>query len=628
MAVPYTDDEIPNEKKIENTDQNEDCEYKNQTDIQRIEIQCIDIETNTNERKNNSLSVLFIFLLTLFSYSRIIESNYKKHMMRNIARIKVKWKTNAEISSPPQTNHSKTKWIFDNIVRPLRSFPQNVYHAYPFFPQDFSSFNQNEKKLQISENMKFEGARFASFSTFPDIPGIYVTRLAAAGFYYTGTGDEVICHSCGALYKNWKRYDSAVDIHKRISPHCSFLVDKIDKEKENQGACGSEIIEADNKGSGGSYKTKYQTTVLEDDRTLENKVQRNKDSCFSIVPDNAAVGSSIHKESASGNDNFTASNLIKTNHSNGPMSSMSRMVTQEAASGNILHAENSITKETPNLGICLDKPKYSKYAVRSTRLNSFKHWPAHLTQSPDELSLAGFFFTGIEDHCRCFFCGGGLRSWEPGDQPWVEHARWYQNCAFVRNCKGDRFIQDVQMNRLIPTTKRDKNVSSGHTSLQNENRNTKQNINFRSHPAVLSVSEFGYDESLIKSAYDSILEAGTTDITGTLLLEKIFQLEEVSKIEEPSVLPQNLNLMKETSVEKDKQEITVDPELELSVRSLEEENQNLRDQQTCKICLDEPIAIVFLPCGHLASCVNCAPALRRCPICRAFIKGTVKAILS
>ncbi|XP_063445190.1 baculoviral IAP repeat-containing protein 7-A-like [Mytilus trossulus] len=625
MAVPYTDDEIPNKKKIEKPEQNDDGEYKNRTQIQRIEIQCIRIDKTTNERNNNYLSVLFIFLLTVLSYSRIIESKYKKHMMRNIARIKVKWKTNAEMSSPPQTKHSTMKWIFDNIVRPLRSIPQNVYHAYPFFPQDFSSFYQNDRKLQISENMKFEGARFASFSTFPDIPGIYVTRLAAAGFYYIGTGDEVICHSCGARYKNWKRYDSAVDIHKRISPHCSFLVDKIDKEKENRGACGSDIIEADNKGSSESYKTGYQTTVLEDDRTLENKVQRNKDSCFSIVSNNAAVGSSIHKESASGNDNFSASSLVKTTHSNGPTSSMSRMVTQEASSGTPLHTENSISKETPNLGICLDKPKYSKYAVRSTRLDSFKHWPAHLTQSPDELSLAGFFFTGIEDHCRCFFCGGGLRSWEPGDQPWVEHARWYQNCAFVQNCKGGKFIQDVQMNRL-PTAQQDKNESSGYSCLQNENTNTKNYIDFWNHPAVLSVSEFGYDETLIKSAYDSILKSETTDITGTLLLEKIFQLEECSKIDESS--GQQQKSQKETSVETKNQEITVDPELELSVRSLEEENQNLRDQQTCKICLDEPIAIVFLPCGHLASCVNCAPALRRCPICRAFIKGTVKAILS
>lgn len=26
---------------------------------------------------------------------------------------------------------------------------------------------------------------------------------------------------------------------------------------------------------------------------------------------------------------------------------------------------------------------------------------------------------------RCFFCYGGLQSWEQGDDPWTEHARWF-----------------------------------------------------------------------------------------------------------------------------------------------------------------------------------------------------------
>lgn len=62
--------------------------------------------------------------------------------------------------------------------------------------------------------------------------------------------------------------------------------------------------------------------------------------------------------------------------------------------------------------------------------------------------------------------------------------------------------------------------------------------------------------------------------------------------------------------------------------AIAEENRQLKEQQTCKICLDEDVAIVFLPCGHMAACASCAPALRKCPICRTFIKGTVRAILS
>jgi hypothetical protein len=47
-------------------------------------------------------------------------------------------------------------------------------------------------------------------------------------------------------------------------------------------------------------------------------------------------------------------------------------------------------------------------------------------------------------YTRCFFCGGGLRNWEAGDDPWVEHARWFPKCAYLRQSKGDKFVEAVQ----------------------------------------------------------------------------------------------------------------------------------------------------------------------------------------
>ena len=61
---------------------------------------------------------------------------------------------------------------------------------------------------------------------------------------------------------------------------------------------------------------------------------------------------------------------------------------------------------------------------------------------------------------------------------------------------------------------------------------------------------------------------------------------------------------------------------------LELENRRLKDQRTCKICMDREIGVVFLPCGHLISCVQCAPALKDCPLCRQPIHGTVKTYMS
>ena len=43
---------------------------------------------------------------------------------------------------------------------------------------------------------------------------------------------------------------------------------------------------------------------------------------------------------------------------------------------------------------------------------------------------------------------------------------------------------------------------------------------------------------------------------------------------------------------------------------LVDENMRLKEQKTCKVCMDAEVGVVFLPCGHLVVCVNCAPNLK------------------
>ena len=40
---------------------------------------------------------------------------------------------------------------------------------------------------------------------------------------------------------------------------------------------------------------------------------------------------------------------------------------------------------------------------------------------------------------------------------------------------------------------------------------------------------------------------------------------------------------------------------------------------SCSICLDKPCAMTFVPCGHVATCEDCASKISDCPICRVFI---------
>lgn len=67
---------------------------------------------------------------------------------------------------------------------------------------------------------------------------------------------------------------------------------------------------------------------------------------------------------------------------------------------------------------------------------------------PNEFITSSLFhcFTsaGYGDCCKCFFCGGGLRNWEVGDDAYVEHARWFDKCGYIRQFMGMEFVEAVR----------------------------------------------------------------------------------------------------------------------------------------------------------------------------------------
>jgi Zinc finger, C3HC4 type (RING finger) len=64
------------------------------------------------------------------------------------------------------------------------------------------------------------------------------------------------------------------------------------------------------------------------------------------------------------------------------------------------------------------------------------------------------------------------------------------------------------------------------------------------------------------------------------------------------------------------------------VKQLSDENRSLMESWACKVCMDNMISTVFLPCGHLVTCQECASKLRDCPVCRTYVRGTVKSFFS
>ncbi|XP_053169446.1 baculoviral IAP repeat-containing protein 7 isoform X3 [Hemicordylus capensis] len=202
--------------------------------------------------------------------------------------------------------------------------------------------------------------------------------------------------------------------------------------------------------------------------------------------------------------------------------------------------------------------EYPDMERENDRLMTFEIWPSYARVSPELLARAGFFYTGQGDYVRCFYCDGALRNWEAGDDPWVEHARWFPRCKFLLESRGRDFINSIQENYFSSPV-----PPESHLYQPEERPGSPQGPVQPSDPCRVR------------------REAAT---------------------EHPS-----------------------DPGPALTV---EEELQRLRDERMCKVCMDKDVSVVLVPCGHLVVCAECAPNLRRCPICRGVIRDSMKAFLS
>lgn len=64
------------------------------------------------------------------------------------------------------------------------------------------------------------------------------------------------------------------------------------------------------------------------------------------------------------------------------------------------------------------------------------------------------------------------------------------------------------------------------------------------------------------------------------------------------------------------------------IKALKEENKVLKQMRICKICMNKNVSAMFLPCGHLVCCEDCARIRNECPKCRQRIKGQIRTLMS
>ncbi len=114
---------------------------------------------------------------------------------------------------------------------------------------------------------------------------------------------------------------------------------------------------------------------------------------------------------------------------------------------NSLSPENALAIDMREYGVQPHRgPKNPDFNSIESRRRSFvtNCWDNSIPVSIEILAEAGFFSIGMSDYVKCFYCDGGLCNWESGDDPWVEHAKWFPDCQFVRLNKSEEFIEECR----------------------------------------------------------------------------------------------------------------------------------------------------------------------------------------
>ncbi|NXG46651.1 BIR protein, partial [Psilopogon haemacephalus] len=596
---------------------------------------------------------------------------------------------------------------------------------------------QSDFSCELKYDLSCELYRMSTFSTFPRNVPVSERSLARAGFYYTGVQDKVKCFTCGLTLDNWQPGDNAMEKHKQLYPSCSFVQRELSVNNlglSSRSACSplvaSNLSPSLHSGTlspsleqveyvSGSFSSFPQdpitTTAVEDLSFLRHKLHnpsmrtegerlrtfRSWPLTF-LSPIDLAKAGLYYLGTADRVACFTCG---------GQLSNWEQK--DNAMSEHRRHFPNcpfmgDLTGEHPSFVVA-----NVSMQTHEARVKTFTNWPTRIPVQPEQLADAGFYYVGRNDDVKCFCCDGGLRCWESGDNPWIEHAKWFPRCEYLLRVKGGEFVSQVQarfphlLEQLLSTSDMpvDENIDPPIIHFEPGESHSEDAIMMNT-PVVKAALEMGFSRRLVKQTVQSkILTTGenyktVNDLVSDLLtaedekreeekerqfeevasddlslirknrmalfqrltcvlpvLESLLSAEVITKLEHDVIKQKTQTslqarelidtvlvkgneaasifrnclqdcdpvLYKDLFVEKN---IKYVPTEDVSGLPMEEQLRRLQEERTCKVCMDKEVSIVFIPCGHLVVCKECAPSLRKCPICRGTIKGTVRTFLS
>ena len=277
----------------------------------------------------------------------------------------------------------------------------------------------------------------------------------------------------------------------------------------------------------------------------------------------------------------------------------------------------------------------------SARLESFREYDSSLPVSKYALADAGFFLVELPDYTECFACAMVLKDWEEGDEPMKEHKSLAPHCSYVKAVERAEAEMRQASSQPFQASVGAEMAQWGRRQTGLEQQFTGMSVEATPMPNVVLSGRDAHMETyrpppLAQGNLTATSEPPTTPPGAHRRLgadyKKLNQYGHWSGESDP-VPP---ILYPPASRESHKRDFTHLPAatsfgaMSLStsqygsgLSSAEMESEI----KLCRICMDRDIDAIFLPCGHVYCCSQCAKSVKVCPFCRRHVEKISHAYL-
>lgn len=277
----------------------------------------------------------------------------------------------------------------------------------------------------VKKALNCEANRLKTFEKWDVSYKVSACRLANAGFFSTGNGDEVECFSCGLQIRDWTGEEKPKEAHLRRSPRCPMFGDG---EGPAQGAELRSNVPLPVKNSPASSNIGCFRRLLSAER--DENLTRNLTVYLGQHGIQPMQGIAESTDSENGDIDINIVQFpgvtIRPRRRRNNNNNLRVAGIPTAADGVTVPYTARCQSED-------DEPLYPDYAPARKRRNSFWEFPVEKRALVEPMCRCGFFYTGYCDAVVCYACGLSLQDWRVAeDDPRLVHARWRPACPRMR----------------------------------------------------------------------------------------------------------------------------------------------------------------------------------------------------